>query len=186
MEAALAAAERSGEPAALLLIDLDRFKEVNDTLGHDTATACWRRSPRACTGVVRRGDTLARLGGDEFAVLLRGRARPRRGRRARRPPAGRARRARSRSTASSAVLDASIGIAHCPEHGTDVHTLVQRADVAMYDAKRSRTSIETYSPERDPYSAERLQLLGELRAAIGDGELVLHYQPKVDVGSASA
>jgi EAL domain-containing protein (putative c-di-GMP-specific phosphodiesterase class I) len=81
----------------------------------------------------------------------------------------------------SAVLDASIGIAHCPEHGTDVHTLVQRADVAMYDAKRSRTSIETYSPDRDPYSSERLQLLGELRAAIGAGELVLHFQPKVDV-----
>ena len=64
-----------------------------------------------------------------------------------------------------------------------MHTLVQRADVAMYDAKRSRTSIETYSSERDPYSAERLQLLGELRAAIGAGELVLHYQPKVDVVS---
>src|SRR5918994_1205641 len=127
VEDALAAAERSGEPAALLLVDLDRFKEVNDTLGHDT------------------GDRLL----EEVA----------------------------------AVLDASIGIAHCPEHGTDVHTLVQRADVAMYDAKRSRTSIETYTPDRDPYSAERLQLLGVLRAAIGNDELVLHYQPKVDVGT---
>ena len=185
MEDALAAAERSGEPAALLLIDLDRFKEVNDTLGHDS------------------GDRLL----EEVAARLRERRAPRRHagaprrRRVRRAAARAARtaawrpswpgacrtrsRARSRSTASSAVLDASIGIAHCPEHGTDVHTLVQRADVAMYDAKRSRTSIETYSPERDPYSAERLQLLGELRAAIGAGELVLHYQPKVDVVSAA-
>ncbi|MBA2513384.1 MAG: EAL domain-containing protein [Solirubrobacterales bacterium] len=82
-----------------------------------------------------------------------------------------------------AVLDASIGIAFCPDHGDDVNLLVQRADVAMYDAKRSRTTIETYSEQRDPYSSERLQLLGELRAAIHSGELVLHYQPKVAVGS---
>jgi diguanylate cyclase (GGDEF)-like protein len=182
MEDALAAAERGGEPAALLLVDLDRFKEVNDTLGHDTGDRLLEEVARRLQGVVRRGDTLARLGGDEFAVLLRGL--PDRGMAA--ELAGRLQDAIARPFMLEgvvAVLDASIGIAHCPEHGTDVHTLVQRADVAMYDAKRSRTSIETYSPERDPYSAERLQLLGELRSAIGAGELVLHYQPKVDVGS---
>jgi diguanylate cyclase (GGDEF)-like protein len=182
MEVALAAAERSGEPAALLLVDLDRFKEVNDTLGHDTGDRLLEEVAARLQGVVRRGDTLARLGGDEFAVLLRGL--PDRGMAA--ELAGRLQDAIARPFTLDgvvAVLDASIGIAHCPEHGTDVHTLVQRADVAMYDAKRSRTSIETYTPERDPYSAERLQLLGELRSAIGAGELVLHYQPKVDVGS---
>ena len=180
MEAALTAAERSGEPAALLLVDLDRFKEVNDTLGHDSGDRLLEEVAARLQGVVRRGDTLARLGGDEFAVLLRGL--PDRGMAA--ELAGRLQDAIARPfllNGVSAVLDASIGIAHCPEHGTDVHTLVQRADVAMYDAKRSRTSIETYSPDRDPYSAERLQLLGELRAAIGAGELVLHFQPKVDV-----
>jgi EAL domain-containing protein (putative c-di-GMP-specific phosphodiesterase class I) len=81
------------------------------------------------------------------------------------------------------VLDASIGIALCPDHGRDVNLLVQRADVAMYEAKRGRTRIETYSEDRDPYSAERLQLLADLRAAIHDDQLVLHYQPKVTVGS---
>jgi diguanylate cyclase (GGDEF)-like protein len=182
MEDALSAAERGGEPAALLLVDLDRFKEVNDTLGHDTGDRLLEEVAARLQGVVRRGDTLARLGGDEFAVLLRGL--PDRGMAA--ELAGRLQDAIARPFTLDgvvAVLDASIGIAHCPEHGTDVHTLVQRADVAMYDAKRSRTSIETYSAERDPYSAERLQLLGELRTAIGAGELVLHYQPKVDVGS---
>ena len=182
MEAALAAADRNGEPAALLLVDLDRFKEVNDTLGHDTGDRLLEEVAARLQGVVRRGDTLARLGGDEFAVLLRGL--PDRGMAA--ELAGRLQDAIARPfmlNGVAAVLDASIGIAHCPEHGTDVHTLVQRADVAMYDAKRSRTSIETYTSERDPYSAERLQLLGELRAAIGAGELVLHYQPKVDVAS---
>ena len=182
MEAALTAADRNGEPAALLLVDLDRFKEVNDTLGHDTGDRLLEEVAARLQGVVRRGDTLARLGGDEFAVLLRGL--PDRGMAA--ELAGRLQEAIGRPfmlNGVSAVLDASIGIAHCPEHGTDVHTLVQRADVAMYDAKRSRTSIETYSSERDPYSAERLQLLGELRSAIGNDELVLHYQPKVDVGT---
>ena len=182
MEAALDAAERSGEAAALLLIDLDRFKEVNDTLGHDSGDRLLEEVAVRLREAVRRGDTLARLGGDEFAVLLRGL--PHRGVAA--ELAGRLQDALARPFMLNgvvAVLDASIGIAHCPEHGSDVHTLVQRADVAMYDAKRSRTSIETYSAERDPYSAERLRLLGELRAAIGAGELVLHYQPKVDVDS---
>jgi len=182
MQAALTAAERNGEPAALLLIDLDRFKEVNDTLGHDSGDRLLEEVAVRLQEVVRRGDTLARLGGDEFAVLLRGI--PHRGVAA--ELAARLQAALARPFTLNgvvAVLDASIGIAHCPEHGTDVHTLVQRADVAMYDAKRSRTSIETYSSERDPYSAERLQLLGELRAAISAGELVLHYQPKVDVCS---
>jgi EAL domain-containing protein (putative c-di-GMP-specific phosphodiesterase class I) len=78
-------------------------------------------------------------------------------------------------------LEASIGAALCPDHGSDVNMLVQRADVAMYDAKRSRASIVTYSPERDPYSADRLGLLAELRRALAEDQLLLHYQPKVAV-----
>ena len=182
MEDAMSAAGRSGELAALLLIDLDRFKEVNDTLGHDHGDRLLEEVAVRLRDVVRRGDTLARLGGDEFAVLLRGL--PDRGVAV--ELAGRLQDALERPFTLNgvvAVLDASIGIAHCPEHGTDVHLLLQRADVAMYEAKRARTRIETYSPERDPYSAERLQLLAELRAAIAAGELVLHYQPKVDVGT---
>ena len=78
-------------------------------------------------------------------------------------------------------LDASVGVALSPEHGTDVTTLIQRADVAMYDAKRTQGRVETYSTERDPYSPARLSLLGELRRAIEGDELVLHYQPKVSL-----
>jgi diguanylate cyclase (GGDEF)-like protein len=182
MEDAIDAVVRTGGVAALLLIDLDRFKEVNDTLGHDHGDRLLEEVASRLREAVRRGDTLARLGGDEFAVLVRDV--PNRGAVA--EVAARLQEAMTRPfviNGFTAVLDASVGIAYCPDHGQDVHQLVQRADVAMYDAKRSRTSIETYAEERDPYSAERLQLLGELRAAISAGELVLHYQPKVDVGS---
>jgi EAL domain-containing protein (putative c-di-GMP-specific phosphodiesterase class I) len=82
-------------------------------------------------------------------------------------------------------LEASIGAALSPDHGTDVNTLVQRADVAMYDAKRSKAGIGTYSPDRDPYSADRLALLAELRRALDRDELVLHYQPKVAVAGGA-
>jgi diguanylate cyclase (GGDEF)-like protein len=182
MEDAIAAAERSGGVTALLLLDLDRFKEVNDTLGHHQGDRLLEEVADRLRSTVRRGDTLARLGGDEFAVLLTDV--PNRSVAA--ELAGRLRDALARPFSLNgvvAVLDASIGIALCPDHGTDVHELVQRADVAMYDAKRSRTNIETYSEDRDPYSEERLQLLGELREAIRAGQLVLHYQPKIGVES---
>jgi diguanylate cyclase (GGDEF)-like protein len=178
MEDAIKDTARSGGSAALLLIDLDRFKEVNDTLGHDHGDRLLEQVAGRLQRALRRDDTLARLGGDEFAVLLPGVP----DRAAAVELAGRLQDALERPFSVNgvvAVLDASIGIAHCPDHGSDVNLLVQRADVAMYDAKRGRTRIETYSEERDPYSAERLQLLAELRAAIQDGQLVLHYQPKV-------
>jgi diguanylate cyclase (GGDEF)-like protein len=171
---------RGDRLAALMLIDLDRFKEVNDTLGHDHGDELLVEVAARLRGALRRGDTLARLGGDEFAVLL-----PELPERAAVAElAGRLQDALGRPFALRGVaveLEASIGVALCPEHGDDVHTLVQRADVAMYDAKRTQAGIATYSPERDPYSADRLGLLAELRRAIERDELVLHYQPKVSV-----
>jgi diguanylate cyclase (GGDEF)-like protein len=181
IEQALGSVERGGGMAALLLIDLDRFKEVNDTLGHDHGDELLEEVARRLQEAVRRDDTLARLGGDEFAVLLA--SVPNRG--AVVELAGRLQDVLARPFALRGVvvvLEASVGIAICPDHGRDVNVLVQRADVAMYEAKRSRTRIETYSPDRDPYSAERLRLLGELRSAIEEGQLVLHYQPKVALG----
>jgi predicted signal transduction protein with EAL and GGDEF domain len=143
---------------------------------------------------VRRGDTLARLGGDEFAVLLEGV--PNRGAVAelagrlqdalREPIALRTDLTSSSGTGSVAVeLEASIGVALYPEHGTTVGTLLQRADVAMYEAKRGRHGVFTYSSERDPYSADRLGLLAELRRALETDELVLHYQPKAAVATGA-
>jgi diguanylate cyclase (GGDEF)-like protein len=169
-----------GGLAGLLLIDLDHFKEVNDTLGHDHGDTLLREVAGRLGGALRRGDMLARLGGDEFAVLLH--ELPDR--------AFAAELARRMLTALgppfvvhgvTVQLEASIGIALCPDHGTDVTTLLQRADVAMYEAKREQGHIRLYDAARDPYSPARLERLGELRGALAAGELVLHYQPKIAV-----
>jgi diguanylate cyclase (GGDEF)-like protein len=165
---------------AVLLVDLDRFKEVNDTLGHDHGDELLKVVAERLGGALRQVDTLARLGGDEFAVVLTDL--PHRGAAA--ELASRLHDALRRPFGLNGIaveLDASIGVALCPEHGRDVMTLIQRADVAMYDAKRSQGRVETYSAERDPYSPARLSLLGELRRAIEGDELVLHYQPKVSL-----
>ena len=168
--------------AAMLLIDLDRFKEVNDTLGHDHGDELLVEVAARLSRAVRRGDTLARLGGDEFAVLLDGL--PHRGAVA--ELAGRLQDALREPIGLRGVaieLEASIGVALYPEHGTSVGTLLQRADVAMYEAKRGRLGVVTYAADRDPYSADRLGLLAELRRGIERDELVLHYQPKVALDS---
>jgi diguanylate cyclase (GGDEF)-like protein len=169
---------------AMLLIDLDRFKEVNDTLGHDHGDELLIEVAGRLQAALRRGDTLARLGGDEFAVLLDGL--PDRG--AVVELATRLQDALRRPFALRGVaveLEASVGIALYPEHGTTVGALLQRADVAMYDAKRGHHGIATYTADRDPYSEDRLGLLAELRRALEQGELVLHYQPKIDLGSGA-
>src|SRR5215213_8326613 len=171
---------RPGSSVAVLLVDLDRFKEVNDTLGHDHGDELLKVVADRLSGALRQGDTLARLGGDEFAAVLTNLSH----RGAAAETAGRLHDALRRPFGLRGIaveLDASIGIALCPEHGRDVTTLLQRADVAMYEAKRSQNRIETYATERDPYSPARLSLLGELRRAIEQDELVLHYQPKVSL-----
>src|SRR4051794_36340468 len=142
---ALAEGQRGDALTALLLIDLDRFKEVNDTLGHDHGDELLCDVASRLQGALRQGDTLARLGGDEFAVLLADV--PHRGAVA--ELADRLCSTLERPFALRGVavqLEASIGIALAPEHGADVNSLVQRADVAMYEAKRAHSRIETYSP----------------------------------------
>jgi diguanylate cyclase (GGDEF)-like protein len=169
-----------GGLAGLLLIDLDRFKEVNDTLGHDHGDRLLQDVAERLRSALRRGDTLARLGGDEFAVLLQDLS----DRGAAVELAARLLDALERPFVVRDVpvqLEASIGVALCPDHGLDVTTLVQRADVAMYEAKREQGHIRVYDAARDPNSPARLERAGELRAALANGELVLHYQPKVSV-----
>jgi diguanylate cyclase (GGDEF)-like protein len=173
-----AAIDRGGE-LALLLIDLDGFKELNDTLGHHAGDEVLRQIGPRLAGAVREHDTLARLGGDEFALVLAP------GDEAAASTAGlRLRSALEQSFRVEDIvvhIDASVGIALYPDHAPDPIGLLQRADVAMYEAKRMRTGHELYLPSRDRHSRERLALIGELRAAIDDRQLVLHYQPKAEL-----
>jgi diguanylate cyclase (GGDEF)-like protein len=173
-----AAIDRGGE-LALLLIDLDGFKELNDTLGHHAGDQVLRQIGPRLGSAVREHDTLARLGGDEFALVLAP------GDEVAASTAGlRLRGALEQSFDVEDIvvhIDASVGIALFPDHAPDAIGLLQRADVAMYEAKRMRTGHEVYLPSRDRHSRERLGLIGELRAAIDAGQLMLHYHPKAEL-----
>jgi diguanylate cyclase (GGDEF)-like protein len=169
---------RSGAPGALVLLDLDRFKEVNDALGHSVGDELLKQVAVRLDGA---GDLVARLGGDEFAVFLRTL-----------PPGVSADQLGRRVAAAfeepflvGGVLldvDASIGVALTPQHAQDAEALLQRADVAMYAAKNSHTLVAEYDPAADVGSLEGLSLLGELRTAVGgDGGLHLLYQPTVSL-----
>jgi diguanylate cyclase (GGDEF)-like protein len=181
LDRSIAEAARDGGELALLLVDLDGFKELNDTLGHHAGDEVLRQIGPRLDEVLREGDTLARLGGDEFAVVLHP------GDEAAASAAGlRLRASLERSFAVEGIrvhIDASIGIAMFPAHARDGIGLLQRADVAMYEAKRTRTGHEVYLPSRDRHSRERLELVGELRDALDAGELVLHYQPKAEIAT---
>jgi diguanylate cyclase (GGDEF)-like protein len=174
-------ADRELRPAALLLLDLDRFKEVNDTLGHHHGDLLLIQVGQRLTGALREADTVARLGGDEFAVLLPAATTEGAG-----EVADKLRMALQQPLSIGGItldLDASIGIAVYPEHGSDPADLLQHADVAMYLAKQAHVGFLVYDPTVDPHSPRRLALLGGLRRALEDDQLVLHYQPKADLGS---
>ena len=175
----------TGAPATLVLLDLDGFKEVNDTLGHGAGdlllTLVARRlaaESRARTGV-READVVARLGGDEFAVLFPGVE----------PHLGREAAARVADALASTYdvegirvrVSAAAGIVHAPEHGHAVDELLRRADVAMYAAKSGRARSVEYRAELDTRSRDGLRRVERMRAALVEGRLVLHYQPKVDL-----
>jgi diguanylate cyclase (GGDEF)-like protein len=180
----LVVAEANTEMVAVLLIDLDRFKEINDTLGHHVGDAVLQQIGPRLREVLREEDTVARLGGDEFAVLIPG---LQDGAQAA-LTAGRLARAMESPLAldlddDELLLDieASIGIALYPRDGTDVSTLMQRADVAMYLAKDMHSGVELYSEEQDRHSADQLRLLGDMRRALAAGDMVLNYQPRTNL-----
>ena len=179
LDAALAAGTG---PYALVLLDLNSFKEINDTLGHPVGDELLRRLGPRLAGTARQGETVARLGGDEFAVLLPGV-----------DTDEQALRAADRVLAGllgAFVIDgltlfvtASAGVALAPRHGTDGPTLLRRADVAMYQAKRSGGGAGLYRPRTDPHSRSRLEAATDLKRAIATGDIVCHYQPQVDVAT---
>lgn len=182
LKQAIDVARRDGKPLALLLLDLDRFKEVNDTLGHQVGDVLLREVAQRLPSKLRKTDTVARIGGDEFALLL---------------PAvtdlERARRVSSRIledfrepfTYNGLAVDigVSIGIAMSPEHAQQEDELLKCADVAMYAAKRGHTSVALYDQRDDRNTIRHLTLTGELRRAIEDRHISLEYQPKLELST---
>lgn len=179
----IAAARRDDNPVALLSLDLNQFKEVNDTLGHDQGDRLLTMVGSRLRSALRAVDTVARLGGDEFAVLLTDDVSPRR-----------TLRAAERVLACfdephdidgmSLHCGASLGVAIYPEHGGDAEALRKHADIAMYAAKRRGGGVAVYDPERDRPNLDRFTLVGQLRRAIEDRALDVHYQPVIELSSA--
>jgi diguanylate cyclase (GGDEF)-like protein len=180
LERAAVLSSRTGGRVGLLLLDLDRFKEVNDTLGHDRGDRLLELVSERLRHVVRDMDTVARLGGDEFAVLL--------------PTVASAHDAERMADRILKIfaepfdldgldlhVDTSIGVAVLPDHADDVTTLMRRADVAMYVAKTTHIGVATYSPDGDDHDTTRLVLLSDLRRALDSDQLEVYYQPKINL-----
>ncbi|GAB4222949.1 MAG: hypothetical protein Tsb005_16440 [Gammaproteobacteria bacterium] len=177
---ALTQARSEQKSLAIFMIDVNNFKEVNDALGHHNGDRLLKQVAIRLTSVVQQPNTVARLGGDEFAVLM--------------PDiksaqeaitqARKLQKAMETSFSFEGVtlsLNAALGIAIYPTHGTDCDTLIQRADVAMYISKNNNTPYTVYSTKLDKNSPHKLILMGELRLAIENHDLVVHYQPKVNL-----
>ena len=174
-----------GRPGAFafLMLDLDRFKEINDTLGHAFGDSVLQEVARRLNSVIESGDLLARLGGDEFMVLVESSDEAQ---------------ARERAWALIRILEAplkvgereaqvsvsaSIGLALYPQHASEPDALLRRADIAMYEAKQSRQRVVVYQPGRDESHLRRVGLIGDLRVARARGEFHLAYQPKIDLAA---
>jgi diguanylate cyclase (GGDEF)-like protein/PAS domain S-box-containing protein len=183
VEHALAAARREDRELAVLMLDLDRFKDINDTLGHAAGDEVLREVARRISKVTRGSDSIARLGGDEFSILL--------------PNASETEAAVVVSRVSSCLeesivvdglplnIDISVGFAAFPRDGEDADLLLQHADVAMYLAKTANAGFAFYDSSTDPHTPDRLALIGELRGALERGELVLYYQPQLALSTGS-
>lgn len=179
LDHAVEAMQRGDSTIAVLVMDLDRFKEVNDTLGHNIGDQLLQQVAFRLRQALGQHDVMARLGGDEFAVFL--------------PKASEQEAVQAAQKIIKALelpiplaeldipIATSVGITMFPSHGRSAMVLLQRADVAMYYAKRQRSGFAIYSQQIDPNSLRRLTMVGELRHAIDNDELLLHFQPKINV-----
>ena len=176
----LAISRRARAPFCVAVVDLDRFKFINDTLGHAAGDTVLREVARRLRATVRETDTVARLGGDEFVLLLVGSE-----------DAGREVCTRILAAMRTPLahrdqlidIGLSIGLSVHPQHGDDDVTLLRHADTAMYRAKRRRAGVEVFDGELHEVRRSYLSMLGELRTALQGGQLVLDYQPKLDLTS---
>ncbi|WP_263117949.1 EAL domain-containing protein [Cellulomonas fimi] len=183
LERAIADHASAGTTVGLALLDIDRFKDINDSLGHDRGDELLQQVALRLRDAMRQDDVVARLGGDEFAILLPdvrsvtdADAAARRVRQLFVPP--------FQLGDLALHVDTSIGVACLPDHAEDAGSLMRMADVAMYTAKTHRLGVSVYSPEEDDSSPARLVLLGDLHRALSvDDELQMHYQPKIDLGT---
>jgi diguanylate cyclase len=181
ISAAIAAAPDDSAPVAVFLLDLDRFKEINDTLGHQCGDELLKELAVRLRGVTEADALLARLGGDEFGIVAPGRNAD--------EALIVAQAIRSSLEAPFVargvplVIEASVGISIYPANGSDVDTLIQHADVAMYAAKDKRLGVALYEDELETSTAAELALMSELRTALERAEIVLHYQPQIDVST---
>jgi len=165
----------------LLMIDLNRFKEINDTLGHHVGDLLLQAVSTRLQKSLRESDTIARLGGDEFAIILL------------RSSVGGAKQVAKKITAAMSPdfqlennrisVKASIGMAVYPEHGDDEIGLLKHADVAMYEAKQNALDYAFYDSHKDPHAPVRLRWIDDLFGAMSNGSLVLFYQPKIALGT---
>ncbi len=181
LEQAIRLARRENSALALMILDLDHFKEVNDSYGHQAGDKLLQLVGRRLTGTLRETDTVARLGGDEYAVVLLGADE----RAARRVAEKLLKTLESPFEVQGQALDvgASIGIATYPLHAEILDGLMRRADIALYVAKRSRRAYAFYAAEHEQSGTGRLALMAQLRRGIANGELRVHYQPIVAIPS---
>ncbi len=179
-------ARRSGQKVAVLFVDLDRFKNINDSLGHHVGDGLLRSIASRLLNVVRNGDTVARLGGDEFVVILNGIADV--------EEIGKIVDQRLISLirkphqvdGAELTISCSVGVAVYPDDGDNIDRLMRHADVAMYQAKNSgRDNLQFFTPELNERVLRRLQLENDLRRAAERDELVLHYQPRIDAATGA-
>jgi diguanylate cyclase (GGDEF)-like protein len=180
VDQSILSSRREQTSSTVMFLDVDHFKEINDTLGHEAGDTLLEVVAERLRAQMRTSDTLARLGGDEFAILCDGSAAD---------ASLLAERLHTALHGAVTVRDfpleitMSIGVATFPEHGEDADTVLRHADVAMYQAKETRAGTAVYDPEQDLNDEARLTLAGELRRAIQNEELVLHFQPKAELAS---